>query len=354
VNRADNPFAGDSLPEDAHVFVSVIVPCFRSTATLAELVERLDRAMPVCAAGHETVLVVDDGEAATWAVAAELARSRGTVRALQLARNYGQHNALIAGIRAARYEVIVTMDDDLQHLPEEVPALLRGLTQDVDLVYGVAGREEHGVGRSLASRTVKALLARALGVRHARDLSAFRAFRSFLTAGFDQISGPHASVDVALSWGTNRTAAVTVDMRPRETGTSGYTLRTLTRYTVNLLVGYSSLPLRLVTWTGFAVGLLGLGLFAQLVYRYATGATTVAGYTTIASMIAIFASVQLVALGVLGEYIGRIHSGGMGHPTYLIRASVEDVPDRAAGTGAPAAEGAADRPMALHARPPAD
>jgi undecaprenyl-phosphate 4-deoxy-4-formamido-L-arabinose transferase len=183
----------------------------------------------------------------------------------------------------------------------------------------VPDREEHGVSRSLASRTVKALLARLLGVRHARDLSAFRAFRSFLSAGFDRISGPHVSVDVALSWGTTRIAATSVAMRRRESGESGYTVRALLRYAVNLLVGYSSVPLRLVTWIGFAVGVLGIGLFVKLVYEYAAGATTVAGFTTIASMVALFASAQLVALGVLGEYVGRIHSGGMGRPTYVIR-----------------------------------
>jgi glycosyltransferase involved in cell wall biosynthesis len=329
------------------MYVSIVIPCFRSAGTLPELVERLGRTMSAGATAHEVLLVVDDGETATWAVAADLARRRPTVRALRLARNYGQHNALVAGIRAARYAVIVTMDDDLQHPPEEVPALLRALTPDIDLVYGIADREEHGVARSLGSRAVKAMMARALRVRHARDLSAFRAFRSFLCAGFDQISGPHVSVDVALSWGTSRTAATTVAMRQRATGRSGYTLRALLRYTVGLLVGYSTLPLRLVTWMGFAVGLLGIGLFAQLVHRYFAGATTIAGFTTVASMIAIFASAQLIALGVLGEYIGRIHSGGMGRPTYVIRERVGE------DTGAPPA-GPADRSMALRSRTPTD
>jgi undecaprenyl-phosphate 4-deoxy-4-formamido-L-arabinose transferase len=241
------------------MLVSIIVPCFRSAATLPALIHRLGVTLPDHTAGHEIVLVVDDGEADTWAVAADLARRHADVRAIQLSRNFGQHNALIAGIRAARHDVVVTMDDDLQHPPEEVPALLRALGPEIDLVYGVPDREEHGASRSLASRTVKALLARVLGVRHARDLSAFRAFRSFLSAGFDRISGPHVSVDVALSWGTTRIAATTVAMRRRESGESGYTVRALRRYALNLLVGYSTLPLRLVTWIGFAVGLLGVG-----------------------------------------------------------------------------------------------
>src|SRR4051794_17494684 len=173
------------------VLVSIVVPCFRSVGTLPELVRRLVATMPLCAAAYEVILVIDDGETATWAVAAHLARRHDEVRAVRLARNYGQHNALIAGIREARFDVIVTMDDDLQHPPEEVPTLLRSLTPEVDLVYGTPVREEHGVARSFASRTVKTTLARALHVRHARDLSAFRAFRSFLCASLDRVNGPH-------------------------------------------------------------------------------------------------------------------------------------------------------------------
>ncbi|WP_130511164.1 glycosyltransferase family 2 protein [Krasilnikovia cinnamomea] len=299
--------------------VSIVIPCFRSHGTLPELVARLDRVMPACADRHEIWLVVDDGEAATWQTASGLAATHPSVRAIRLSRNYGQHNALVAGLRAARHDVIVTMDDDLQHPPEQIPALLQALTGDVDLVYGVAAHEEHGALRSLASRTVKMAMARMLGVRHARQLSAFRAFRAHLIAGFDQIAGPHTSVDVALSWGTTSVAAVTVPMNQRANGKSGYTLRTLIRYTVNMLLGYSTLPLRLVTWIGLAVGAIGLALFARLAYLYFTGSTTVAGFTTIASAVAVFAAAQLIALGVLGEYVGRIHTAGMGRPTYLVR-----------------------------------
>ncbi|GAA2528867.1 glycosyltransferase family 2 protein [Pilimelia columellifera] len=305
------------------MFVSIVVPCFRSADTLPELTEHLATVMPGCATAYEVVLVVDDGGDDTWRVAAALARQRPNVRAIRLARNYGQHNALVAGVRAARYEVVVTMDDDLQHPPEQIPTLLAALTEDVDLVYGVADHEEHGAARSLASRLVKSSMARAMKVRDARHISAFRAFRSFLAGGLDQIAGPHACIDVALSWGTTRIAATTVRMRQRPNGTSGYTLRGLLRHTANMLLGYSTLPLRLVTIAGFAVGLVGLALFAQVVYRYVTGATTVAGFTTVASMVALFAAAQMVALGVLGEYIGRIHTGGMGRPTYVIRDRID-------------------------------
>lgn len=301
--------------------VSVVVPCYRSAATLPALSARLHDALPGTASDFEVVLVVDGGDLATWTAAAELEQDSPHVRALRLSRNFGQHNALVAGVRAARHEVIVTMDDDLQHRPEEIPTLLAALTDDVDLVYGVAAREEHGVARSFASRLAKATLERLMGITGARQLSAFRAFRTFLRNGFTQLSGPHACLDVALSWGTTNIAAVSVPMDERRHGRSNYTVRMLVRHTLNMVFGYSTAPLRLVTYLGFLVGFLGLTLLTRTLYLYFSGETTVAGFTTMASMVALFSAAQMIAIGVLGEYLGRIHAGGLGLPTYVIRPS---------------------------------
>ena len=338
--------------------LSVVIPCFRSAATLPPLIRGIAGTLSAADRPYEVILVVDDDEDGTWSVAAELAAADPAVRAIRLSRNYGQHNAIVAGVRAARYDVIVTMDDDLQHPPEQIPVLLAALTPDVDLVYGVPEAEEHHALRSLASRSVKWALARTLRIRDARSVSAFRAFRSHLTPAFDRIDGPHASIDVALSWATARITATTVEMRRRADGKSGYTFLGLLRHTGNMVFGFSTSPLRLVTVIGMAVGLFGLALFARLVYQYFSGVTTVAGFTTIASMVALFASAQLVALGVLGEYVGRIHTGGMGRPTYIIRDRAGSGPDE--GDGNHAAPGAVPRQRrtddraVLAGRPPAD
>jgi glycosyltransferase involved in cell wall biosynthesis len=311
------------------VFVSVVVPCYRSAVTLPPLVARINEALPSVVADYEVVLVVDGGDRATWTAANDLQRRDRRVRALRLSRNYGQHNALVAGVRAARYEVVVTMDDDLQHRPEEIPALLAALTEDVDLVYGVAAEEEHGAARSLASRAAKAGLERMMSIRGARQLSAFRAFRTFLRDGFTQLNGPHACLDVALSWGTTNVTSVTVRMDERTHGRSGYTVRMLLRHTLNMVLGYSTAPLRLVTYLGFLVGFLGLALLGRMLYLYFSGETTVAGFTTIASMVALFSAAQMIATGVLGEYIGRIHGNGLGLPTYVLRPAPAVIPEPA-------------------------
>lgn len=329
--------------------VSVVVPCYRSAATLPALVSRLRATMSDPAGSdvdhYELILVVDGSpDSSTWEVAAELAATRPNVRALRLARNYGQHNALIAGVRAARYELVVTMDDDLQHPPEEIPKLLAALTDDLDLVYGVADREEHGVLRSLASRMIKAGMAGAMGVRDAKLLSAFRIFRTFLRDAFDNVQGPHVSVDVSLSWATTRVGAVTVRMDDRAEGRSGYNFRSLLRHALNMMLGYSTKPLRLVTYLGFLVGLCGLVLTVRVLWLYLSGGTTIAGFTTIASMVAIFSSAQMIAIGVLGEYVGRIHTHGMGRPTYVVRDRIE------ATEPAPSPVAALAAPVTRHSR----
>ncbi|MFG1609401.1 glycosyltransferase family 2 protein [Actinoplanes sp. NPDC049265] len=302
--------------------ISVVIPCYRSAETLPPLVERL--AAITTDGRKEILLVVDGGDRATWAAASRLDRRHDEVRAMRLSRNYGQHNALVAGIREARHEVVVTMDDDLQHRPEEIGTLLAALTPDVDLVYGVAAEEEHGAARSLASRLAKSGLERLLRVPGARQLSAFRAFRTFLRDGFTELRGPHACLDVALSWGTTSVTSVTVRMDEREHGRSGYTLRMLLRHTLNMVLGYSAAPLRLVTYLGFLVGLIGVLLLGRVLWLYFTGETTVAGFTTVASMVALFSAAQMIAVGVLGEYIGRIHANGLGLPTYVVRPAEPD------------------------------
>lgn len=301
------------------VSTSVVIPCYRSAATLRPLVERLLPVLGELGGGHEVILVVDGSPDDTWSVAAGLAEEHSAVRAVRLSRNYGQHNALLAGIRLARYDCTVTMDDDLQHLPEEVPHLVAALQGDVELVYGAPRVEEHGWLRSMASRSVKFAIGRSANLENVTDISAFRAFHTYLRDAFALLDAPDVNLDVALSWATTRAVSVPVDMDRRREGTSNYTPRMLVRHAVNMVLGYSVAPLRFVIYLGIACGLLGLVLLTVILYQYFADHIQVAGFTTIASMVAIFSSAQMVAIGVLGEYIGRIHGANAGRPTYVVR-----------------------------------
>jgi glycosyltransferase involved in cell wall biosynthesis len=309
------------------VRVSVVVPCYRSEQTLPRLVDGLHEVLGNGADGlvddYEIVLVVDGSPDRTFAAAHACATGSSKVRAMMLRRNYGQHNALLAGIARAQHEVVVTMDDDLQHRPDQLPALLAPLRDPlVDLVYGVAVQEEHGFWRSLASRSVKRGLALA-GVANADDVSALRAFRTDLREGFPEAADAFASVDVLLSWTTVSVRRAEVRMDQREVGTSAYGLRKLVRHTLNMVTGYGTLPLRLVTYLGLLLGALGLALLVVTLWGYFTDTITVSGFTTLASMIALFSAAQMVSVGVLGEYIGRLHFRSMQKPTYVVRVDTQ-------------------------------
>ncbi len=240
---------------------------------------------------------------------------------INLMRNYGQHNALLCGIRAARYEVIVTMDDDLQHPPEEIPKLLDKLAEGYDVVYGTPQKEQHGFWRDMASQVTKLALQNAMGSETACNVSAFRAFRTRVRDAFANYQGPFVSIDVLLTWGTTRFAAVPVRHDPRRMGVSNYTFRKLVTHAFNMMTGFSVLPLQLASLIGFAFTLFGLGVLVYVIGRYLIQGGSVPGFPFLASVVAIFSGAQLFALGIIGEYLARMYFRMMERPTYTVRAT---------------------------------
>ena len=164
--------------------ISVVTPVYNGEASIAELCRRLSEVLPRIATEYEIILVNDGSRDRSWEIISELSSRFATVRGLNLMRNYGQHNALLCGIRAAKYDVIVTMDDDLQHPPEEIPRLLEQLEQGFDVVYGAPKAEQHGFMRALASRITRLALSIAIGMDLAKNVSAFRVFRTQLREAF--------------------------------------------------------------------------------------------------------------------------------------------------------------------------
>ena len=172
---------------------------------------------------NEIILVNDCSRDGGWDVIETLSANDSSIRGINLMRNYGQHNALLCGIRAAKYEVIVTGDDDLQHAPEEIPGLLDGLVDGIDVVYGTPESEQNGLLRAVASYITRLALCAAVGTEVAKNVSAFRVFRTQLREAFKSYQAPFVSIDVLLTWGTTHFAAKRVHFRPRFAGTSNYT-----------------------------------------------------------------------------------------------------------------------------------
>ena len=299
--------------------ISVVVPVYNSEASLPGLVERLEPVLRANSARFELILVNDGSRDGSWMVVEQLVARHGWIRGIDMLRNYGQHNALLCGIRAARHELVVTMDDDLQHPPEELPKLLARLGPDCDVVYGPPEKEQHGFLRDLASQMTKLALQKSMGAETARAVSALRVFRTGLREAFSDFKSQQVSIDVLLTWGTTRFAAVRVRHDERRFGQSNYTYKKLVAHALNMITGFSTLPLQLASWIGFLFTLFGLCVLAFVLVSYFRHGSPVAGFPFLASIIAIFSGAQLFALGIIGEYLARMHFRMMDRPSYAVR-----------------------------------
>lgn len=302
--------------------LSVIVPVYRSAESLPELLAELARVLPTAAEAYEVVMVDDASPDESWRVIQGLAAEYPFLRAIQLMRNYGQHNALLCGIRAARYELIVTIDDDLQHPPDQIPLLLAELDKGFDVVYGAPEAEQHGLLRDLASQMTKLALQGAMGVQIARKVGAFRAFRANLRDAFANFHGPIVNIDVLLTWGTTRFSAVDVPHHARKYGQSNYTFRKLVRHALNMITGFTVLPLQVASLVGFIFFGFGMLVLVYVVGRYLVQGTPVEGFPFLASIIALFAGAQLFALGIIGEYLARMYLRSMDRPVFTVRTTL--------------------------------
>lgn len=311
MNGQQEPGSGES--------VSIVIPVYNGMHSLPELVRRLEALFGRFQWRGEIVLVNDGSPDASWTAIKELAAANPRVRGINLLRNYGQHNALLCGIRAARGAIIVTMDDDLQHPPEEIPKLLERIREGADVVYGAPKAQQHGIWRDLASWLTKLALQDSMGYKAARHVSAFRAFRGHLREAFRAYAGPFVSIDVLLTWATTQFAAVTVRQDPRRTGTSNYTFRKLVVHALNMMTGFSPWPLQVASLSGFVFTLFGFGILGYVLARYVLQGASVPGFSFLASVIAIFSGAQMFALGIIGEYLARIHFRSMDRPSYAIR-----------------------------------
>ncbi len=302
---------------------SVVIPVYRSEQILDALIERLAKVLPNVADTYEVILVNDGSPDNSWAVIERLARQNHWIRGIDLMRNYGQHNALLCGIREAQYNVIVTMDDDLQHPPEEIPHLLEKLNEGYDVVYGVPRKMPHSWWRNTFSVITKYAVSYIMGFKVVRDISSFRALRASLRNSFVIYNGPDVLVDVLFSWGTSRFASVLVEESPRGVGKSNYNLVKLIKVSLLVLTSYTTLPLRFASLLGFVFTIFGfIVLLYILVTYYLEG--SVAGFPFLASIISIFSGVQLFALGIIGEYLARMFDRISGRRAYMMARSTDE------------------------------
>lgn len=293
-----------------------MVPVYRSERTLRELVARISES--ISNLDFEIILVDDGSGDGTWQEISQICGLNSRVVGLRLGRNAGQQGALLAGVRSAHFSVIVTIDDDLQNPPEEIPKLLGALTDDIEVVCGISKNIRQNIHRRFGSKISRALISSLLGFQNLSNMSSFRAFRTELRNGFDSSLGPDISLDALLTWSTSRFGNVEVTHDARADGSSKYSLKKLVRFMVDIAAGYSILPLRIAGLIGFITVIFGLSMMIFVLTGPVIFGVLVPGFAFLAASITLFAGVQIMILGIIGEYIGRIHFRVMNKPTYVI------------------------------------
>jgi len=316
------------MTEDLHVHqspetggicpgISVVVPVFHGEESLGELVRELGKVLAALSLPHELLLINDGSRDRSWEVICDLARANCWVRGVNLMKNYGQHNALLCGVRLARFDVLVTLDDDLQHPPEEIPKLLAKLEDGYDLVYATPRKRRHAVWRNCMARWTKASLARILQAPIIEQQTPYKAFRTRLREAFDDFGCSDVLLDVPLSWATDRVTVVSVDYRPRRFGKSNYGLPRLFNMTITLVTGYSTAPLRLASAAGCLFTLLGIFVLAYVIVMYLVRGDA-PQLLFLTSIIALLGGMHLLTMGICGEYLARIFKRSLGQPPYMI------------------------------------
>jgi polyisoprenyl-phosphate glycosyltransferase len=297
--------------------VSVVVPVYGGSDALAELRDRLQSSMASAGLAWELILVDDRGRAESWPVIRQLSADHPQVIGVRLSRNFGQHAATICGIEHARGEWIITMDDDLEHPPEAIPSMIDAGSEDRPLVYGLFPRRTHSGFRNLSSELMRWTLKRAFPDLN-EDYSSFRAIHAPLAKQLTSFRLSKPYIDGMLSWMTSSVRTVEVEHGERRHGESAYTWRKLFSHAVNIFVTFSQLPLRIASYGGAALSLVSFAYMLFVVFGYFSGKITNPGYTSLMSVILFACGIQLLILGVLGEYVGKLMGAAYRKPTYLV------------------------------------
>jgi undecaprenyl-phosphate 4-deoxy-4-formamido-L-arabinose transferase len=308
--------------------LSVVIPVYRSAPTLEQLLLRLRAVLDGTGLDYEIVFVEDGSPDDSWRVLEALRlRQPERLAAIQLMRNYGQHNALMCGFRHARGDLVVTMDDDLQNPPEEIPKLIEAMKRgDYDLVYGAYGGKRHSAWRNLSSGVVNLFYRRVF--RSPVTVTAFRIIRRPLLESIFAYDLNFTFVDGLLAWNTQRVGQVEVEHRPRAAGRSGYSLAKLILLALNLFTNFSLLPLQMVSLVGLLTALSGLFVAGVYLVLYLLREITVPGYASTIIAILVLGGVQLLSLGIMGEYLGRLHLNVNRKPQYVERTVLPPEPPR--------------------------
>ena len=302
-----------------HVEISVIVPVYNSEETLVELTDRLEKSLEEMLNGKSYQLVfINDGSADnSWQVIKELACKNGKITAINLTKNFGQHNALMCGFQHAKGKYVVTIDDDLQNPPEEIKKLYDLIRQKHDVVYGQLDDKKHSKFRNLGSETIQFVFRKTFGVNV--KLASFRIVKKEIIDLILSYEKSFTFIDGIIAWHTKDIGSVPVRHDSRKQGRSGYSLQKLIVLSLNMLTNFSIVPVQFVSMIGIIFSLIGFLFGVFFIIKKLVFGINVMGFASLIVVVTIFSGVQLLSLGMIGEYIGRMHINISNRPQFAIR-----------------------------------
>jgi undecaprenyl-phosphate 4-deoxy-4-formamido-L-arabinose transferase len=298
--------------------LSVVIPVFNEAATLTDLHARLARTLKDLGRPCEIVFVDDGSTDRSPEVLRALHAQDATVHVVRFNRNYGQHAAVFAGMERARGDVVVTLDADLQNPPEEIPALLRRLDEGFDVVGGARVDRHDPWFRRGASRLVNRATSVIVGVRMTDYGCMLRAYRRSIVDQIVACQEISRFIPALANTFASSVAEVPVEHAPRREGRSKYGLLRLLRLNMDLMTGFSLLPIQAVSLAGVVVAALGLGFAVFLGLRRLLVGPEVEGVFTLFAILFFFVGLQILALGLIGEYVGRIYQEVRRRPRYVV------------------------------------
>jgi undecaprenyl-phosphate 4-deoxy-4-formamido-L-arabinose transferase len=300
--------------------ISVVIPVYNEEENLRELGQRLIRTLTGMGRAFEIIFVDDGSTDRSWELLTGLnVQYPQYIRALQFQRNFGQHQAIFAGFQAARGQVMVTLDADLQNPPEEIPRLVAKLAEGYDTVGGWRENRRDSLFRKLPSQLVNYLMSRVTGVK-LRDYGCMlRAYRREVIDSINQCQESSSFIPALANLFSHRVAEIPVGHAERERGQSKYSLIKLLRLNFDLMTGFSNLPIHLVGFMGVAIALLGLLFGAFLFIRRILVGPEVGGVFTLFAILFVFVGLNTLGLALIGEYVGRIYREVRQRPRFIIR-----------------------------------
>jgi glycosyltransferase involved in cell wall biosynthesis len=297
---------------------SLVIPVYNSAATLEELYNRIIRVFSGISKEYEIIFVDDCSKDGSWEKL-EMLRFKDAkrVKAIQLMRNYGQHNAIMCGLHIAQGEYIITLDDDLQNPPEEITKLINEISKGYDLVYGNYLVKKHNSFRNIGSSLIQ-MMYRSI-FKTGGNLTSFRIARKQLIKYVLDYNKSYVFIDGLLAWNTKNIGFVSVVHDAREKGRSGYGILKLISLSFDMLTNFTIFPLQVISLLGILFASLGFLMAIFYFVKKVLYDIPVTGFTSLIIAITIFSGVQLLTLGLIGEYIGRIHIKINEKPQYNIR-----------------------------------